>query len=240
MERLSAQQIQDRYNQVMDRIAHAAKSAGRNRDEVRLMVVTKGHPIEVVRDVVTAGARVLGENYVESAIPKIDALGYPDVEWHMIGHVQSRKARSVTQHFDCAHSLDRMKIARRLDRFSGEIGRVLPILIECNLSGEETKFGYPLWDESRWSEFLGEVTTLQEFTNLEIRGLMTMPPFDPDPERSRPYFQKLRRLRDYLAVQFPQTNWNELSMGMSNDYRVAIQEGATIVRVGTAILGLRI
>ena len=203
------------------------------------MVVTKGHSIELVRDLVAAGARVLGENYVEDALPKIEALCDPSIEWHMIGHVQSRKARPVSQYFHCMHSLDRMKVARRLDQFSGEIGKVFPVLIECNLSGEETKFGYPLWDESRWPDFLGEAASLLDFPNLEIRGLMTMPPFDPDPEKSRPYFEKLRRLRDFLSEKFSQAQWRELSMGMSNDYEVAIQEGATIVRVGTAILGPR-
>jgi pyridoxal phosphate enzyme (YggS family) len=231
--------IQDRYNLVMDRISHAANSVDRDPDRVRLLVVTKGKSLETVKAVVAAGARCLGENYVEDAISKIERLEDPNVDWHMIGHVQSRKAKQVCQHFSCMHSLDRMKIARRMNRFAGEMGKIFPVLIECNLSGEETKFGYPLWDESKWPEFANEVASLIDFTNLKIKGLMTMPPYHHDPENSRPYFQKQNRLRDFLAGHFPQVDWRELSMGMSNDYEVAVQEGATIVRVGTAILGQR-
>jgi pyridoxal phosphate enzyme (YggS family) len=239
METLSSRQIQERYHLVLARITKAAIKSGRGPDEVQLMVVTKGHPLGTVRAVVDAGARIIGENYVEEAVEKIEASGNPNIEWHMIGHLQSRKTRQVCQYFACLHSLDRIKIARRLDQSAGEMGKVLPVLIECNLSGEETKFGYPLWEEDRWSEFEGEIAALIEFPNLEIRGLMTMPPYHPDPENSRPYFQKLSRLREFLVDHFPQTNWHELSMGMSNDYEIAVEEGATILRVGTAIVGSR-
>jgi pyridoxal phosphate enzyme (YggS family) len=239
METLSSQQIQERYHLVLTRIAEAAIKSGRDPDEVQLMVVTKGHPLGTVRAVVDAGARILGENYVEEAVEKIEAFGNPNIEWHMIGHLQSRKARLVCQYFTCLHSLDRIKIARRLDQSASEMGKVLPVLIECNLSGEETKFGYPLWEESAWPEFVGEVAALLEFPHLEIRGLITMPPYHSDPENSRPYFQKLCRLREFLVDHFPKTNWRELSMGMSNDYEIAVEEGATILRVGTAIVGSR-
>jgi len=239
METIPTEQIQVRYNQVIDRISQAAKSAGRDPDDVRLLVVTKGQSIETVQGVVAAGARYLGENYVEDALEKIEALSDHDIEWHMIGHVQSRKARQVCQYFSYMHSLDRAKIARRMDRFAGETGKIFPVLIECNLSGESTKFGYSLWEDDLWLEFVGDITALLEYCNLEIRGLMTMPPYHPDPEHSRPYFQKLRRLRDFLSKHIPEVDWSELSMGMSNDYVVAVQEGATIVRVGTAIVGSR-
>jgi pyridoxal phosphate enzyme (YggS family) len=206
---------------------------------VRLVVVTKGHSVETAQAVLDAGARHLGENYVEEALPKMDALTEAGVEWHMIGHVQSRKARPVAEHFAWVQSVDRLKLARRLDRFAGEAGRRLPVLLECNVSGEESKFGWPAWDERRWPEFAEELAPLMDLPNLEVRGLMTMPPYNPDPEVSRPYFERLVRLRDFLAARFPSADWSELSMGMSNDYEVAVQCGATIVRVGTAIVGPR-
>jgi pyridoxal phosphate enzyme (YggS family) len=232
--------IQENYQRVRDKIDQEAQMAGREANEVKLVVVTKGHPVEIARVVLEAGAKCLGENYVEDALPKIEVLSEQEVEWHMIGHVQSRKARPVSGHFAWVHSVDRLKLARRLNNFCGEIGRVIPILLECNVSHETSKFGWAAWDEIRWAELAREIDPLMDLPNLEVRGLMTMPPFDPDPENSRPYFQKLRRLRDYLAGQFPVANWSELSMGMSGDYLVAVQEGATIVRVGTAIVGPRV
>lgn len=233
------QTIQNNYQRVCEGIAQAAQSVGRAVGDIKLVVVTKGHSIETVRAVLAAGANHLGENYVEHALPKIEALADQKIEWHMIGHIQSRKARDVSEHFAWVHSIDRLKIARRLADFAGEYGRVIPILLECNVSSEASKFGWHAWDETHWSELAAEIVPLMELPNLEVRGLMTMPPYDPDPETSRSYFEKLRRLRDYLALQFPQAKWAELSMGMSGDYRVAVQEGATMVRVGTAIVGPR-
>ena len=232
--------IRDNYHRVCDGISVAAQSVGRDADDVKLVVVTKGHPVETIRVVLAAGASCLGENYVEHAIPKIEALASEQIEWHMIGHIQSRKARLVSEHFAWVHSVDRLKLARRLDNFARENGRVIPILLECNVSQEELKFGWSTWDEKRWPEFVDEITPLMDLPNLELRGLMTMPPFDPDPENSRPYFKKLRRLRDFLANEFPQAHLSELSMGMSGDFQVAVQAGATIVRVGTAIVGQRV
>lgn len=231
--------IHDNYRRVCDGIAQAARSVGRTAEDVKLVVVTKGHPVETIEAVLEAGAYCLGENYVEHAVQKIAALSDREIEWHMIGHIQSRKARLVSEHFAWVHSVDRLKIARRLDNFAGEFGRVIPVLLECNVSSEASKFGWSTWDEMRWSEFAAEIAPLLELPNLEVRGLMTMPPFDPDPEKSRVYFKKLRRLCDFLVGKFPDTDWSELSMGMSGDYQVAVQEGATMVRVGTAIVGPR-
>lgn len=239
MEDKQQQIIQDNYQRVQENIAREAQLVGRDADAVKLVVVTKGHSTEIARSVVAAGAVCLGENYVEDALPKIEALSDQEIEWHMIGHVQSRKARAVSANFAWVHSVDRLKLAHRLNKFAGEVERVIPILLECNISREASKFGWPAWDEMSWPEVAGAMMPLMELHNLEVRGLMTMPPFDPDPEKSRPYFGKLRRLRDYLADRFPQENWSELSMGMSGDYQVAVQEGATIVRVGTAIVGPR-
>jgi pyridoxal phosphate enzyme (YggS family) len=231
--------IKDNYTQVLENIRRAAESVGRSPADVKLVVVTKGHSIETAQAVVAAGAGCLGENYVEDALPKILALAGAEVEWHMIGHVQSRKARAVVENFACVHSVDRIKLARRLNNFAEEAGRIIPVLLECNVSSEASKFGWATWDETRWPQFVGEIAPLVELPNLELRGLMTMPPFDPDPEQARPYFEKLGRLRDFLVQRFPEINWSELSMGMSGDYEVAVQAGATMVRVGTAIVGPR-
>jgi pyridoxal phosphate enzyme (YggS family) len=157
----------------------------------------------------------------------------------MIGHIQSRKAKAVCQSFDYTHSLDSLKLANRLDRFAAEEGRSLPVLLECNVSGEESKTGWPAWQEAEWGNLAEALAPLFDLTHLQMHGLMTMPPFFEDAERARPYFQRLRRLRDFLAERYPGADWSELSMGMSADFQVAVEEGATLVRVGTAIVGPR-
>ena len=171
---------------------------------------------------------------------KIQSLaGQSGVEWHMIGHVQSRKARLVADHFALLHSLDSLKLAQRLNRFSAERNSILPVLLEFNVGGEESKSGWDASDDSRWEALLPDVASVLELLNLRVHGVMTMPPLGVDPEDSRRFFQRLRQLRDHLASQFPDADWHELSMGTSADYRVAVEEGATLVRVGTAILGAR-
>jgi pyridoxal phosphate enzyme (YggS family) len=232
--------IQNNYRQVRENVEKAAHSVGRDPGSVKLLVVTKGHPIKKIQAVLSAGGKYFGENYVEEATPKIKSLSDKHIEWHMIGHVQSRKARWVSEYFDWVHSLDSYKLARRLDNFSREYNRVIPVLLECNLSHEASKFGWSTWDEDRWPEFADEISPILELPNLAVSGLMTMPPYDPDPEKSRSYYVKLRKLQSFLAGKFPQASFSELSMGMSGDYQVAVQEGATIVRVGTAIVGQRI
>ena len=231
--------IPKNLDMVLENITLAAQTGGRRSESVKLVVVTKGHSVDVVRAVIAAGASCLGENYIQDALPKIEAVADQEIEWHMIGHIQSRKARFVSEYFDWVHSVDSMKISRRLDKFANEHRRVLPVLLECNISHEATKFGWPAWNEKAWTKLADDLTPLFDLPNIEVRGLMAMPPFDPDPENSRPYFVKLRKLMDYLSAQFPNTSWKELSMGMSADYQVAVQEGATIVRVGTSIVGPR-
>ncbi len=233
-------EIRARYERVLESIESAARSAGRAADSVRLVTVTKTHPLETVRAAIEAGVRDLGENYAEEAAAKITAIGpMPGLRWHMIGHVQSRKADLVAAHFDMLHSLDSLKLAQRLNRFAGEAGRKLPVLFEVNVSGEESKFGYPAFDLPQWEALRAEVEQVLALPNLEIRGLMTMPPFADVPEQSRPFFRKMRALQEYLSRQFPPGSWDELSMGTSADFTVAVKEGATLVRVGTAILGAR-
>jgi len=231
--------IRTRLEWVRSQIAETAFRSGRRADAVRLVTVTKNQPVDVLRAAIAAGADVLGENYAEEAVEKISNLSETAVEWHMIGHVQSRKADLVAAHFTMLHSLDSLKLASRLDRFCGDLNRTLPVLLEFNVSGEESKFGFSAWDENRWPDLLPDLDALLQMPHLRVRGLMTMPPFFDDPERTRPYFRRLLRLRDFLAGRFPQADWTELSMGTSVDFISAVQEGATLVRVGQAILGPR-
>ncbi len=232
--------IRERYLSALDQIATAARKSARDPENIRLVVVTKSQPVEIVHAAIEAGARILGENYPEEGVMKIQSLaGQSGVEWHMIGHVQSRKARLVADHFALLHSLDSLKLAQRLDRFAGEAGRVLPVLLEFNVGGEESKSGWDASDETQWDTLLPEINSLLDLPHLRVRGLMTMPPLETDPEDSRRFFLRLRLLRDHLAGQFPQADWGELSMGTSADYTVAVEEGATLVRVGTAIVGAR-
>jgi pyridoxal phosphate enzyme (YggS family) len=234
------QSIREKYLQTLDTIAGAARAAGRDPQSVKLVVVTKTQPLDVVRAAIEAGVTALGENYPEEGVMKIQSLReFSAVEWHMIGHVQSRKAQLVAGNFNLLHSLDSLKLATRLDRFCGEAGCTLPVLLEFNVGGEESKSGWLAGDESLWSSLLDEIGSVIALPNLQVRGLMTMPPLGSDAEFSRPFFQRLRRLQEYLAAQFPQTVFSELSMGTSGDFEVAVQEGATMVRIGTAIVGAR-
>jgi pyridoxal phosphate enzyme (YggS family) len=234
------QSIRERYLRTLDNIASAAHSVGRQPKLIKLVVVTKAQPVEVTRAVVEAGAHMLGENYPEEGVMKLQYMReFSAVEWHMIGHVQSRKAQLVAENFNFLHSLDSLKLAKRLDRFCGEAGRTLPVLLEFNVGGEDSKSGWLAKDEALWSVLLGELAAVIALPNLQVRGLMSMPPLGETAEYSRPFFRQLKQLQTYLASQFPHADFTELSMGTSGDYEVAVQEGATLVRVGTAIVGAR-
>ena len=232
--------IRENYQKIQRKVSDVAQLAGRDPESVKVVVVTKKQPLSVVESVIEAEVTILGENYPEEAVSKMQSLDEKNtVEWHMIGHVQSRKASLVPENFSLLHSLDRLKTARRLDRFSAELGRKLPVLLEFNVGGESSKHGWDASDESRWEEFLPDVEEILSLENLDVQGLMTMPPFFSDAELARPYFRQLRRLRDYFRDRYPQVKWEQLSMGTSGDFHVAVEEGATIVRVGQAIVGSR-
>ena len=232
--------IREKHQYTLDQIASAARRSNRDPNSIRLVVVTKSQPLEVAQAAVEAGVRIFGENYPEEGVMKIKSLGgQSGVEWHMIGHVQSRKARLVAQHFALLHSLDSLKLAQRLDRFAAEYHRVLPVLLEFNVGGEESKSGWDASDRSHWSALLPDIAAILDLPNLRVHGLMTMPPLETNPDDARQFFVSLRQLRDHLASQFPQADWQGLSMGTSADYTVAVEEGATLVRVGTAIVGAR-
>ena len=233
-------QIHENYSRVLEQVRQTAVSANRDPAQIRIVVVTKGHPLERLIQAVQAGISLFGENYVEEAVRKITALSpYSGLEWHMIGHVQSRKSRQVCENFHLLHSLDSLKLANRLDRDAGELDICLPVYLECNVSGEESKNGFPAWDRSNWLKFSDEIELILSLQNLRVSGLMTMAPFFDNPELARPYFRRLRELRDFLSSRLPEGSWDNLSMGMSADFQVAVQEGANILRIGTAIMGTR-
>lgn len=232
--------IADNYKKIMDRITVAAQNSGRAPGDIKLLVVTKGQPAEKMLEAYHAGARLFGENYPEETAGKIAELNSCDgIEVHMIGHLQSRKARIVAGAFNWMHSIDRLSIAEKLDKELQVSGRIMPVLLEMNVSGEESKEGFAAWDPVHWKDLLPVVEQIASCKTLDIRGLMTMPPLSADPTQTRPYFKGLRELRDYLAGQFKNIQWAELSMGTSGDFEAAIQEGATFIRVGTAIMGPR-
>ena len=232
--------IREKTLRTLDLIRAAEKRARRAPESTRLVVVTKTQPIEVVQAALEAGLTMFGENYPEEAVEKMEALGpRAGVEWHMIGHVQSRKAAFIPGRFTLMHSLDGLKLAERLNRFAAEQGQSLRVLLEMNVGDEASKSGWPASDEAAWPALFGDVDMVLKLPHLSVNGLMTMPPLHTDPERARPYFVKLRRLRDVLAKTFPAANWSELSMGTSSDFETAVEEGATLVRVGSAIFGAR-
>lgn len=239
--------IRRQLQEVRDRIAEAAVRSGRQPDDVRLIAVTKTFPAEALLAAWACGQREFGENRPRQAIGKIrwveDALDEEQPIWHMIGHVQSRKVRWVVAYYDWMHSVDRSSVAEKLSRLAADAGREVPVLLECNVSGEESKFGYNVagWedDEATRAHFFAEVETLLALPALRIEGLMTMAPFVEDPETVRPVFASLRRLREALRERFPQALGTQLSMGMTDDFEVAVEEGATMVRVGRAIFGER-
>lgn len=226
--------VVNNIRKIREAIAEAALRSGRAPSEVRLMAVTKTVGDDRILEAIEAGVDIMGENYIQEAKRKIEAMDV-DVRWHMIGHLQSNKAKYAVRLFDMVHSVDRMGLAAELDKRSAAVGRVTDILVEVNVSGEESKSGV------RADKAPALVREIARLDNLSIRGLMTMPPWFDDPEDARPYFVALRELRDRIAAEeIPAVDLRELSMGMSGDYGVAVEEGATIVRIGTAIFGARV
>jgi hypothetical protein len=231
--------VASNLGRVKARITAATSRAGRDPAEVRLVAVSKGKSPQAIRRAYVAGLRDFGENRVEEVLPKLEALkDLQGICWHMIGHIQSRKARLIVPAFAWVHSVDRIRIARLLDREAGERGQRLPVLLECNVSGEATKDGWHLADRGAWEALASEIAQVADLPHLEVRGLMTMAPWSADPETARPVFRQLRALRDHLSGIVP-GQWDELSMGMTDDFEVAVEEGATIVRIGRAIFGPR-
>jgi pyridoxal phosphate enzyme (YggS family) len=210
---------------VQERIKASALKVERDPEDIKLVVVSKGRSIEMIKDVYDLGMRDFGENRVEQGISKTEALAeLTDINWHMIGHIQSRKAKDVISIFDIIHSVDNAKLATRLDRFSGEASRITPVLLQINVSGEDTKSGFAADDESRWDELLDEIGILFDLSNLQISGLMTMAPYDPVPENARQYFKKLTKLRQFFQNIYPEI---EVRPG-GHAVRVDLKKTATV------------
>jgi pyridoxal phosphate enzyme (YggS family) len=228
-----ASTVKTNIERVKNRIADAASRSGRKSSDVRLMAVTKTVDDDRIVEAIEAGVDIIGESYVQEAKRKIEKMGRP-IEWHMIGYLQGNKAKYAVRLFDMIHSVDRMDLAVELDRRAGLAGCRMNILIEVNTSGEKTKSGV---DHQEAMQLIKEIAPLEHLT---IRGLMTMPPWFDDSEDARPYFATLRALRDgIMEARIPEVEMVELSMGMSGDFEVAVEEGATIVRVGRSIFGER-
>jgi PLP dependent protein len=241
--------IVQRIDIVRDRIASAAQRAGRQPDEVTLIAVTKTHPARLVAQAFAAGVCDVGENRVQEAAEKIALMSAERarMRWHLIGHLQRNKAKQAAANFDMVHSLDSLRLAETLSyqvesqSLAGQ--RRLPVLLQVNVSGEASKEGFALpggVDSPDLSVFLAEVEPILALPHLEVQGLMTIAPWGDDPEAARPTFRTLRLVRDMLARRFPQIDWRHLSMGMTDDFEVAVEEGATLVRVGRAIFGSRV
>lgn len=228
------QTISERFENVLAQMGAAAERAGRSPDEIKLIAISKTHGAGRVREALAAGVTDLGENRVQEAESKINEIGRDAARWHLVGHLQTNKARRAVELFDVIHSVDSPSLVERLERLCAEMNRPeLPVLVQIDLAGEETKSGV---------DSASLPTLLKAFTGcdrVKLVGLMTLPPFFEDPECTRPFFKALRDLRDELKAQGHFRGPGELSMGMSHDFEVAIEEGATMVRVGTSIFGER-
>jgi PLP dependent protein len=229
--------IAENIAQVRDRMAVAARRASRNPDEITLMAVSKTFPADNIRDAYRAGLRMFGENRVQEFAEKVNALrDMAEADWHLIGHLQSNKAARATELFGAVDSLDSVKLAEKLNAAAEKMGKTLPVLIEINVGGEEAKSGIGLGS----GELSRILINAETWKNLAVRGLMTVPPYYEDMEGARPHFRRVREIREKIAARhLPGVSMDVLSMGMSHDFEVAIEEGSTCVRVGTAIFGSR-
>jgi pyridoxal phosphate enzyme (YggS family) len=227
--------IAARLADVRERMARAASAAGRDVSEIRLLAISKSFPSDAIRAAAAADQRLFGENRVQEALQKMSATSDLTVEWHLVGHLQRNKARVAAQNFACIHSIDSLELLHRVDAMADAAGRAPDIFIQVSLAGETTKSGLRPGEVEPLARAAGQCRAVR------LAGLMTLPPYADDPEASRPFFRQLRELRDRLVSSgHDPGRLRELSMGMSHDFEIAIQEGATIVRVGTAIFGSRV
>ena len=230
---LTSMDLKKRLENVKDRIIQAALRCNRDPESIHLVAVTKTIPANRVREAIEVGAAILGESYVQEARNKFNVLGNYPVSWHFIGHLQSNKAKYAVRLFDLIHSVDTLKLARELNKQANKVNKIQDVLIQINISEEPSKSGSDIENAANL------IKNIVLFENLYVKGLMAMPPFFNDSEKSRPYFIALRNLRDQIQKDFPGVVLDELSMGMTDDFEVAIEEGATLVRIGTAIFGER-
>jgi pyridoxal phosphate enzyme (YggS family) len=228
-----ASQIGQNLRQVQERVERAAQRCGRRAEDIRILAVAKSQTAETVRSAFDGGATMIGENYIQEARDKSAALSDLPIEWHFIGHLQTNKAKYAVRMFDLIHTVDSLKLAVELDDQARKAGKNQSILIQVNLAGESSKSGVAPDSAGKLVE------GIVSLKNIRVIGLMALPPYFDDPKRARPFFQQLRELRDHLRAVVPGANLRELSMGMTGDFEVAVEEGATIIRVGTAIFGKR-
>lgn len=226
--------IADNLSSIRERIARASERAGRNPDEVRIVAAAKTQPIDKIREAVSAGVRILAHNYVQEAAEHIEALASEDVEWHMIGHLQKNKAGKAVDLFRVIETVDDERLVEALQRRADAAGKTIDVLVQVNIAEEPQKSGVAREDARAL------IKSVRSQPNVRLRGLMTMPPFFDEPERARPYFAALREMRDrFLEDGVLEPDMRELSMGMTGDFEAAVEEGATLVRIGTALFGPR-
>ena len=234
MEVTAGELIADRIRLVLSRIRASADKVGRDPRGVRLVAATKTVSVERVQAGINEGLSILGENRVQEALPKISALKHTPAQWHFLGQLQRRKVRSIIGLFDLIHSVDSLELAREIDRRAGEFGKRQDILLEVNIGNESTKAGFAS------DEISEQMLTIAMLPHVRVKGLMAIPPLTSEPELARRYFAELRELAQHIcARRIPGIGMDELSMGMSNDYEIAVEEGATLVRIGSAIFGAR-
>lgn len=227
-------QIQSNLKKIHDDIQAAAQRSGQDASRITLIAVSKRKPAEMIQQAIDAGHRDFGENYIQEAMEKIDLLGRKSAVWHFIGHLQSNKAKFAVKYFDLIHTVDTVKLAKAINHQAQKIGKIQKILLQVNIARETTKSG------AEESEILDIAKQACRLDNLHVSGLMCMPPFFDDPEDARIYFKRLKQIsKEIETLNLPNTAMTHLSMGMSNDFTVAVEEGATFVRVGTAIFGAR-
>jgi pyridoxal phosphate enzyme (YggS family) len=235
--------IEGNIARLNERISRAAERAGRRPDEITMVAVTKTFPPERIQEAWDAGLREFGENRVQEAEPKV--LWFRERErklkWHMVGHLQRNKVRKAIELFDMVHSVDSLRLAKELSRRCQSAQVTMPVLLEVNVSGEASKYGFPVYerDDEQFKVFLIIVEEIVSLSNLDPQGLMTIAPFGASEEVLRSCFRRVRSLLDELEQRFPEQPWQHLSMGMTDDFEVAIEEGATIIRIGRAIFGAR-
>ena len=228
------QSIKDNLDKINKQILDTAMSSGRNPENIRLIAVSKRKSVEAVMEAIKAGAKHFGENYIQEALDKIDAIGKDTACWHFIGHLQSNKAKFAVKYFDYIHTVDTIKLAKEIDKQAGKISKIQDILVQINIGEENTKSGIKIDDT------LKLITQIHTYKNIAVKGLMCMPPYFLDPDQARIYFQQLVRIKDeILDKKYETVSMEHLSMGMSNDFKVAIEEGSTMIRVGTSIFGRR-
>ena len=231
--------IRKNIETVNERILQAALHAGRDPDEITLVAVTKQKTAAVIKSLSECGIFNIGESYLKESLFKMEVLKEFPIQWHMIGTIQTGKEKSIAAKFNAVHSVESFRTAKALDRFAHDSERPLPIYLEYNVSGEKTKHGWDAWSEKLWPALLMDLEKIHELQSLRINGLMTMAPYSSNPQDSRVFFKKLRQLRDFILKEIPNIKELGLSMGMSGDYEVAIEEGATVLRIGSALVGPR-